>query len=232
MRVLYLLCVFVLLQQVHAKAKAGQVVKEDLPYIACDVCEASITELYSATQSARSLQPKNKLDEVDIVVLIESICNPASTTGEWIRKIDIIESTLKDKRVLSLIEPGGLANCGNECATIAKSCQNLLHEEIDADELSALLWKNKSSLDEVKATVCKKWTKRCKHRRMSLPSTYNRVDEEFVAQSEKDIEMERMLEQMKAMGMGGSLYNKDDLGEMMGMDGYDEEEDGPPPNFE
>ena len=67
---------------------------------------------------------------------------------------------------------------------------------------------------------------------MPLPSTYDRVDEEFVAQSEKDIEMERMLEQMKAMGMGGSLYNKDDLGEMMGMDGYDEEEDGPPPNFE
>ena len=149
MKVLYLFCVF-LLQQVHGKAKAGQVVKEDLPYIACDVCEASINELYSATQSARSLQPKNKLDEVDIVVLIESICNPASTTGEWIRKIDIIESTLKDKRVLSLIEPGGLAKCGNECATIAKSCQNLLHEEIDADELSALLWKNKSSLDEVK----------------------------------------------------------------------------------
>lgn len=59
------------------------------------------------------------------------------------------------------------------------------------------------------------------------------MDEEFVAQSEKDIEMERMLEEMKAMGMGGSLYNKDDLGEMMGMDSYDDDEEGgPPSNFE
>ncbi len=53
-----------------------------------------------------------------------------------------------------------------------------------------------------------------------------------MAQSEKDIEMERMLEEMKAMGMGGSLYNKDDLGEMMGMDGYDDEEESPLSNFE
>lgn len=47
-----------------------------------------------------------------------------------------------------------------------------------------------------------------------------------MAQSEKDLEMERMLEHMKSMGMGGSLYNKDDMGEMMGMDGYEDEELG------
>lgn len=74
-------------------------------------------------------------------------------------------------------------------------------------------------------TMCQKWTKQCKPRRKALANSYNRVDEEFVAQSEKDIEMERMLENMKAMGMGGSLYNKDDLGDLMGMDGYEDEED-------
>lgn len=151
MKALFLFYLFAFLsQQVYGKAKVGQVVKGDLEYIACDVCEASVTELYGATENARSLQPKNKLDEVDIVVLIESICDPMSITGEWIRKIDIIESTLKDKRVLSLIEPGGVAKCGNECATIAKSCQNLFQEEIDADDLSALLWKNKESSNELK----------------------------------------------------------------------------------
>lgn len=75
--------------------------------------------------------------------------------------------------------------------------------------------------------MCKKWTSRCKPRRKALASSYKRVDEEFVAQSEKDLEMERMLEHMKSMGMGGSLYNKDDLGEMMGdMDGYEDEQGG------
>ena len=82
--------------------------------------------------------------------------------------------------------------------------------------------------------MCKKWTSRCKPRRKALASTYKRVDEEFEAQSEKDLEMERMLEHMKSMGMGGSLYNKDDLGDMMGMDGYEDENEreGPGSGFE
>lgn len=66
--------------------------------------------------------------------------------------------------------------------------------------------------------VCTKWTKRCQPRRKELPSSYNRVDEDFQAIDEKDLEMERMMASMRAMGMGGSLYSRDDLGDMMGMD--------------
>lgn len=150
MQLLFLVCLGVLLQASIAKPKLGQVVKEDLPHISCDVCETSTSELCETVQSVRSLSPKGKLSEVDIVVLIEAICDPLSPTGEWIRKIDIIESTLKDKQLLALIEPGGKAKCGNECATLAKSCRNLFHEEIDADDLSALLWKNKVTPAELK----------------------------------------------------------------------------------
>lgn len=75
--------------------------------------------------------------------------------------------------------------------------------------------------------VCKKWTNRCRPRRKALASSYKRVDEEFVAQSEKDIEMERMMANLQEMGMGGSLYNRDDLGDMMGgVEDYDEDEMG------
>ena len=77
--------------------------------------------------------------------------------------------------------------------------------------------------------MCTKWTKRCKPRRKALGSSYKRKDEEFAAQSETDLEMERMMASMKAMGMGANMYSKDDLGSMM--DGYsgegaDEEEEG------
>ncbi len=70
--------------------------------------------------------------------------------------------------------------------------------------------------------MCQSWTKRCRPRRKALANAYKRVDEEFVPQSDKDIEMERMMENMRAMGMGGSLYNKEELGEMMGMDDEDD----------
>jgi hypothetical protein len=68
-------------------------------------------------------------------------------------------------------------------------------------------------------------TRRCRPKRKELPATYVRVDEEFVAMSEKDLEMERLMENMRAMGMGGSLFNRDDLGDMMGMDADDMGED-------
>lgn len=60
-----------------------------------------------------------------------------------------------------------------------------------------------------------------------MDASYQRIDAPFVALSEKDYEMEKMLESMKAMGLGGSLYNKDDLsGMMQNKDDYEDEYEG------
>jgi hypothetical protein len=231
----------------YSKEQGGKVMKEDLPHIACDVCERTVAEIFQAVELARSNKPKRIIDELEILEIIESVSNPTNVTGEWMRRIDIIEATVKDKRYLSFIEPGGTSKCKNECHTIAKSCEMLLHEEVDADELSTLLWKNKAPLAELQvqrssnthahlcgchvsltshsyflqSKVCTKMTRRCRPKRKELPAKYVRVDEEFVAMSEKDLEMERLMANMRAMGMGGSLYNRDDLGDMMGMDADD-----------
>lgn len=43
-----------------------------------------------------------------------------------------------------------MSKCKEECVTIAKSCENLFENEIeDRDDLSAILWKNKMSADEL-----------------------------------------------------------------------------------
>ena len=68
-------------------------------------------------------------------------------------RYSIVEIMLKDKQYLNLIEPGGTGKCLNECATIAKSCQNMIHEDVDVDELSAFIWKNKLPVDEVQVTL-------------------------------------------------------------------------------
>jgi hypothetical protein len=143
----------------YSKEQGGKVMKEDLPHIACDVCERTVAEIFQAVELARSNKPKRAIDELEILEIIESVSNPANVTGEWMRRIDIIEATVKDKRYLSFIEPGGTSKCRNECHTIAKSCQVLLHEEVDADELSSLLWKNKAPLAELKvqSTALRTW---------------------------------------------------------------------------
>ena len=45
-------------------------------------------------------------------------------------------------------------------------------------------------------------------------------DEEFDLISEKDLEMEKVMAQMQAAGLGGSMYGRDDLADMMGDDPY------------
>ena len=84
-----------------------------------------------------------------IVIIIES------KNGEWIRKIDIIESDTKGKvgKTLNLVEPGGMSKCKGECKAIAKSCSSLLSEEADPDDLSAMLYKNKVKADKGEVRV-------------------------------------------------------------------------------
>lgn len=153
MRLLLTITVLTLqLVQSFGKEKGGSVVHGDLPFIACDVCERTVEVIMSAVDKARLSVPKNKLDELHITEIIEGVINPAIEAGEWMRRIDIIDATIKDKTYLSLVETGGTSKCKNECTTIAKSCQTLMHEEVDIDELSALIWKNKSTLKDLKVS--------------------------------------------------------------------------------
>jgi hypothetical protein len=48
-----------------------------------------------------------------------------------------------------------------------------------------------------------------------IPGSYKRKDYPFQALSEKDYEMEKLMASMKSMGMGGSMYNRDNMEEMM-----------------
>lgn len=52
---------------------------------------------------------------------------------------------------------GGISKCGVECQLIGKSCSALLQDEIDADDLSAALWKNKMDVKTLKVTCLFKY---------------------------------------------------------------------------
>jgi hypothetical protein len=130
-------------------AATGKVVKEDLQYIKCEACERGVLELYNAVQRARSKAPNKNLPEVHIVELIEAIGNPKNVSGEWIRRIDIVESLDMGKKFLVFEDQADMGKCVNECTTIAQSLQDLFQEEVDADDLSAILWKDKIELEDL-----------------------------------------------------------------------------------
>lgn len=144
--------VIILLHGLFASSIAAKVQKQDLAYIACDVCEKTLSALFGEVKKLRQTSPKSKIDEIQIVELIEAIADETSDVGQWIRRMDINVVSDSASAYLKLEEPGGIAKCGDECKTIAQSARNLLQEEIDADELSALLWRNKLSEEDLKVS--------------------------------------------------------------------------------
>lgn len=57
--------------------------------------------------SKPSNKNKNKIEELKIIEILDSLCDPAKDNGEWLRRLDIVESKQGKKRFLSLDEPGG-----------------------------------------------------------------------------------------------------------------------------
>lgn len=206
-------------------AKKGVVNKKDLPLISCEACEYVVRNAYDEVAKKRSeLTLKKKLEEMEVENVIEGICKPDGPYGSWIRTIDIVPVKEKGNTYLKLSQPGGSSKCKNECETIAKSCKNLLDEEIDIDNLSSLLFRGVVEKQQAVEKICHK-LKRCKRRLPLTGKDGKREDEEFEEISEKDLEMEKVMAQMKDAGLGGSMYNRDDLAGMMGGDGLDDYDD-------
>lgn len=215
----------------------------DLKYIGCEVCHRAIKELYEQTADKRSMAPRNKVSEEAVEELVERICSPikknqkemksiVNTPSEtesqphiWTRKLDIVENTASDSRkYLALYEPGGISKCGVECATISRSCSDLLENELDVDALVLALWKNKMSLDSLQKRFCPSSKGSCRSKQPLLGS-YKRMDESFVTMSDKELEIEKMMETMEAAGMGGmKMFSRDDYLEKMA-DSYSEDLD-------
>ena len=203
------------------------VIKEDLKYIKCDVCKTVASTLWNRiSEMAKDMPPgKKHIEELEIIEVLDSVCNPEnSTIGDWMRKMDItVREDGNTKRVV-LVEPGGKAKCGAECATMAKSCNTLLEDDLDSqdDVLAALYKRGKTNLDKFEESMCKKWSNRCNKEPKGLPATFRRLyDEAFVPLSEKDIQMEDMMAMMKSMGMGGQMMGRDQMMDQMA----DEDED-------
>lgn len=68
--------------------------------------------------------------------------------------------------------------------------------------------------------MCNKWSKRCPKK---IPLKKERQDHAFKTVTEKELEMEKMMANMKAMGMGGmSMYSREDMEDMSPEDIADE----------
>ena len=131
------------------------------------------------------------------------------------RKLDIsLDASDSTDSFLTLSAPGGMSKCLGECATIARSCQLLITEESELDDILLFLWESANSkkpleITSIKQFLCEKTgKKRCtkKIKPYKNEKGQARVDEVFKALTEKEIEMEGVMANMEAAGMGECQY--------------------------
>ena len=76
-----------------------------------------------------------QLEEMAVIELMEHITNPTKDQGEWIAKIDLVESGDK----LLVEEKAELGDCGVECKTVQRAAEEIVGDN-DTD-LAEELWK-------------------------------------------------------------------------------------------
>ncbi len=76
-----------------------------------------------------------QLSEIDILEKVEKLTDVVAKEGEWMTKVDLVESGSK----LTLVEHPRPGACGSECKTVAKAAEEILGDN-DTD-LGELLWK-------------------------------------------------------------------------------------------
>lgn len=178
---------------------SNEIFKDDLPYIACDVCKLIADYTHSIAQM-QHVQSK----EGDMADFLGSICVPSQFNGRWLQEVHIEEKQVSGGIQLTVVKPGGMSYCNNDCRTVARSCDRLLNEELVLEDISAFLWKGRKSIDgeSVEAKMC---GQRCDPQEQKLyPYVRREHGETFTSMTDAGVDMAKLSE-MGQSGMGDGM---------------------------
>ncbi|XP_071742364.1 uncharacterized protein [Rutidosis leptorrhynchoides] len=204
----------------YAAKQAGVARREDVPFIKCQVCEKLAKELYVQVQDKQHQIAPKKILEYDVIEISENVCNLKKREADWMLKIDIVE---KGDR-LELVEQESEGQCGSECKTIERACQEVIGD-YDTD-VAEYIYKKKPQLSSLVNFLCKDLTEACSTKPPPVPKG-REPGETFVPKSEKEAEMEKMLKSMEGMpgAPGMKVYSREELMSGKSLDDEDADED-------
>lgn len=204
------------LAQINTSKPAAKPVKTDIKYIKCQVCEVLAKNAYRQVHELKkSLKPNKKLDEMAVIEVMEHITDPTKDQGEWIAKIDLVESGDK----LLVQEQDKLGECGVECKTVQRAAEEIVGDR-DTD-LAEELWKLKMNRSQFTNWLCRQLTKSCRGKTPKVPSD-RKPGPAFVELDEQQAQLQKMMASMKEQGLGGTMYDRDTIMKKY-MNGYNDD---------
>mmetsp|Transcript_1879 Transcript_1879/g.4743 ORF Transcript_1879/g.4743 Transcript_1879/m.4743 type:complete len:324 (-) Transcript_1879:125-1096(-) len=183
-------------------------------YIECGVCEAFAENLHAQAMAVMEEKGgRKKTGEEPLLEIIEAICDAKEEKGEWLMGYDVVG----EKGLLQVVKQAGFMDCGLECQAMQIACDEV-RTNVGGSDLSEKIYKGQytNSKAEFKSALCFKLSESCvSPKELKTP----RLEVPFVPMSEQKWEGAKFQKKMKAMGMGGKMYDKDSLANMMGEDG-------------
>lgn len=231
------LCLLLLAAQCNAQFGMGKpsgpeakAVRSDLQYIRCEVCEQLAKQAYRQVSAfkkeaaEKKMKHQRKVKEIDLIEKMERMTNPLKEEGEWLTKVDLVEEGSK----LLLKEMPQQGKCGTECKTVQSAAEAIV-ESADTD-MAEKLWQGTMSRAQFTKWLCKEATYSCKRKPPPLPKD-RPAGPAFEAADPEDLKMQKMMAQMKEMGMGGQMFDRQQAqriadGGLEDEDDYDDD-DGP-----
>ncbi|KAI7735294.1 hypothetical protein M8C21_019231 [Ambrosia artemisiifolia] len=225
------LIIFVLLyssciQISYCSKTPGVARKDDIPYIKCQVCHNLANQLYQQVQDKQDKIFPKRVSEYDVIEIAENVCNLKKQEADWILKIDIVEQGDR----LELVEQDSEGQCGSECKTIERACQEVIgYYDTDVAEY---IYKKKPTLNSLVNFLCKDLTEACSTKPPPVPKG-REPGEPFVPKSAKEAEMEKMLKSMEGMPGAPSMkmYSREELMSGKGLNDDDEDDDDDEPSI-
>ncbi|KAK9060795.1 hypothetical protein SSX86_021501 [Deinandra increscens subsp. villosa] len=194
--------------------------KDDIPFIKCQVCEILAKELYEQVRDKQAKISPKKISEYDVIEISENVCNLKKQEADWILKVDIVEQGDR----LELVEQDSEGQCGSECKTIERACQEVIgYYDTDVAEY---IYKKKPTLGSLVNFLCKDTTNACSTKPPPVPKG-REPGEIFVPKSAKEAEMEKMMKSMQGMpgAPGMKMYSREELMSGKGFDDEDADDD-------
>ncbi|KAG2491405.1 hypothetical protein HYH03_010196 [Edaphochlamys debaryana] len=161
-----------------------------------------------------------KVAEADILDRIEKMCDPDENDGDWLTHYDLVV----EGDYLKMKDTGKMGKCKSECRTIARACEQIA-EDLDLTDLSAMLYKGKKRA-AISNWMCHESSDSCTVTTKHVHK--DRVDEEHVPMDPDEISSVKMLRNMKAAGLSGSMYSRETMQEELAELAEEYEDD---PNF-
>ena len=139
MLILFGLCLIFNVINAQQEVKVDKFIK---PYkklrkwIDCDTCRIGMAWLYKLNDELRMTRGL-EYGEYELQNLMEKMCESETTTGGWIKTLDI-KYNRTNKYIELMFNDGTHSECNSECKTIELSCKYII--DIKEDDIINFIW--------------------------------------------------------------------------------------------